>query len=148
MAAAVAAKGGGGGGGRHWAASTKHMMQVRQVRQGTTHTKDMRSKRDDARDAGQKRVRENRAVEEEGGGGEAAMRRRERRAPMENWERVSKSGPTAAWRNSCLVMIVAATLHTYLPQTVCIYTRDKRQVTGGSGGGEGGGEGEGHQTQT
>ena len=39
------------------------------MRQGTTHTKDMRSKRDDATDAGQKRLIEYRPLEEEGGGG-------------------------------------------------------------------------------
>jgi hypothetical protein len=69
-------------------------------------------RRDHAIEDGQKRFKEKRWVEVSGV--EAAIWRRESAAPTENWHTVRKSGAAAAVRNSCFVMIVAATLHTYL----------------------------------
>ena len=76
------------------------------------HTIEIKKMREVAMDDGQKRDGENRRVEEPGG--EAAICIRDKRAPMRNWVAVRTSGPTMALRNSCLVMMVAATLHTYL----------------------------------
>ncbi len=76
------------------------------------HTIEIKKMREVAMDDGQKRDGENRRAEEPGG--EAAICIRDKRAPMRNWLAVRTSGPTIALRNSCLVMMVAATLHTYL----------------------------------
>ncbi len=76
------------------------------------HTNEIEKMREVAMDDGQKRAGENRRAEKPGG--EAAICIRDKTAPMRNWVAVRTSGPTMALRNSCLVMMVAATLHTYL----------------------------------
>ena len=62
---------------------------------------------------GQKRFKEKRAAEE--AGDDAQIWMMDIMAPIRNWQAVSESGPTEAVRKSCLVAMVAATLHTYLP---------------------------------
>jgi hypothetical protein len=77
------------------------------------HTKATASRREDAMEDGQKRFKEKRAAEE--AGDDAQIWMKDMMAPMRNWQAVSESGPTEAVWNSCLVAMVAATLHTYLP---------------------------------
>ena len=62
---------------------------------------------------GQKRFKEKRAADEAGDAAQIWMM--DIIAPIRNWQAVSESGPTEAVRKSCLVAMVAATLHTYLP---------------------------------
>ena len=62
---------------------------------------------------GQKRFKEKRAAEE--AGDDAQIWMKDMMAPIRNWKAVRESGPTEAVWNSCLVAMVAATLHTYLP---------------------------------